>query len=228
MRKPLTTALGFTLIEMIVSLAVFSVVVTISVGALLSLIYTNEQLQVERSVMTNLSFALDSMAREIRTGTDYICGSANNLSSVIVITPPIPNFFNENKDLDAAGENESGDNYTLDCQGGRNSKLYHGVVFTEAGDSITGTGERILYFYNATEGKIYRRIGTESPQSIVSSDIFISDADFFVTGSKPLSDGPGNLDQPAVTIFIEARKADDPTGKLYRIQTTVVQRTLDL
>ena len=63
---------GFTLIEMIVSLTLFSAVITIAVGAFLVLLAANKQLQEEQAVLTNLSFALDSMTREIITGTGYV------------------------------------------------------------------------------------------------------------------------------------------------------------
>ena len=121
---------GFTLIEMIVSLGVFSGVITIAIGALLMLVAANDQLQGEQSVMTNLSFALDSMTREIRTGTDYYCDSAaqdngNN------------NIFSSGVDLDDAIEDSNRD---PDCQGlTPTGHTLQGLAFKEAGDSITET-----------------------------------------------------------------------------------------
>ncbi|HEU4677299.1 MAG TPA: type II secretion system protein [Candidatus Paceibacterota bacterium] len=64
---------GFTLVELMVSLTVFSIVMTISVGTLLVLIDLNSKAQAVYSATTNLSFALDSMTREIRTGYRYYC-----------------------------------------------------------------------------------------------------------------------------------------------------------
>lgn len=209
---------GFTLIEMIVSLAVFTTVIGISVGALLILIGTNQQLQAEQSVMTNLSFALDSMTREIRTGEYYYCASSPNIAGA-------GNIFNPLNDMDSIlGESVN------DCPNGRTgSNNLHGLAFSEGGDSITGSADRILYYHDAADGKIYRRVGDSPAQSIVSSGIFISDADFFVTGSKPLNATGANTEEQAfVTIFIEARDINDPTAKSYKIQTTVTQRTLDI
>ncbi|MCB9815387.1 type II secretion system protein [Candidatus Nomurabacteria bacterium] len=215
---------GFTLIEMIVSLAVFSVVVTIAVGALLSLIATNLQLQAEQSVMTNLSFALDSMTREIRTGTNYYCDNKNSATGN-------KNIYNGDKDLDSILEV----NDTKNCPFGKGENtVFNGVAFIESGESITGdTGKRILYYFDKDEKSIYRRIGSQKAQSIISSGIEIDDAEFFVSGSDRLADALGNLDgyvdQPSVTIFIEAHeKSDTLPTKTYRIQTTVTQRTLDI
>ncbi len=68
---------GFSLIEVLVSLSIFIVVVTISVGALMSLIGANARTRNTQAAMTNISFALDSMTRDIRTGTDYYCGASS-------------------------------------------------------------------------------------------------------------------------------------------------------
>lgn len=67
------TQKGFTLIEMIVSVAIFATVVLIAVGALLSIINVNRKANELRVVMENLNFAIESIARDVRTGTDYGC-----------------------------------------------------------------------------------------------------------------------------------------------------------
>jgi prepilin-type N-terminal cleavage/methylation domain-containing protein len=213
-----STQSGFTLIEMIVSLALFSVVVTIAVGALLVLIASNLQLQKEQSVMTNLSFALDSMTREIRTGTNYYCHTRNNSNA----GPPNQRIFSDGQNLLSS--------IVRDCVNGKSPSThrYHGVAFVEGGQSVTGVADtKIVYFYDADAQSLFRRVSGEDSQSIVSSGIVITDAEFFVTGSSEPLDG-SNTSQPTVTIYIEAQDSDDPTGKTYQIQTTVTQRTLDL
>jgi len=209
---------GFSLIEMIVSLALFSVVATISVGALLVLIATNQQLQNEQSVMTNLSFALDSMTREIRTGTRYFCDSRPNFTANH--SGGLDNMFSDSTNLDT----EFGTTTTRDCANGNNSgQDLQGILFVEGGDSITGAGDRILYFYDADNGQIFRRVGAQPAQSIISSGIYITDAEFFVTGADDT-----DVNQSVVTVFLEAREANDLAAKKYEIQTTVTQRTLDI
>jgi prepilin-type N-terminal cleavage/methylation domain-containing protein len=68
---------GFTLIEMLVSVALFSVVMVIALGALLSLTTADRKAQALKSAVDNLNFALDSMSRTIRTGSNYHCGSSS-------------------------------------------------------------------------------------------------------------------------------------------------------
>ncbi len=65
---------GFTLVEMIVAVALFSVVMLISVGALLALVGANRKAQALQSVMNNLNIALDGMVRAVRMGSMYHCG----------------------------------------------------------------------------------------------------------------------------------------------------------
>src|SRR3989344_8318173 len=68
---------GFTLIEMIVSIALFAVVMTVAVGALLSLTGANKKAQALQSVMNNLNISVDSMVRNIRMGREYNCGGGS-------------------------------------------------------------------------------------------------------------------------------------------------------
>lgn len=78
---------GFTLVEMIVALFIFSVVMVVSTGALVSIIEANRKAQSVKSVMNNVSFAVDSMMRNLRVGTGYEPGpqsacSGNGASSL--------------------------------------------------------------------------------------------------------------------------------------------------
>src|SRR3989344_5459228 len=78
--SPLTTfasksGKGFTLIEMIVSVALFAVVMVVAVGALLSLTGANKKAQALQSVMNNLNISVDNIVRSIRMGSTYTCAS---------------------------------------------------------------------------------------------------------------------------------------------------------
>ncbi|MEN9920639.1 MAG: hypothetical protein RL538_532 [Candidatus Parcubacteria bacterium] len=202
---------GFTLVEMIVALAVFAVVITISVGALLMLVASNDQLRKEQAIMTNLSFALDSMTREIRTGTHYYCASENSASGI----------FSPTYDLDTLGI------WRSDCPNGKTGN-YHGLAFKEGGNSISDTKERIMY-YTASDGQIYRKVGRESESITASTGVYIKNMYFNVVGSVPLrrSSGQPDEDQASVTIYIEASESAT-SPETYYLQTTVSQRVLDL
>ena len=55
---------------MLVAVALFSVVMVIAMGAILTVIDANRKAQTLSSVMTNLNFAVESMTRSIKTGVD--------------------------------------------------------------------------------------------------------------------------------------------------------------
>jgi prepilin-type N-terminal cleavage/methylation domain-containing protein len=212
---PHTTA-GFTLIEMLVSLALYTIVATIAVGTLLVLIDESKRVQGDQSVMTTLTFAMDSMTREIRTGRAYYCVSSDATTGTI--------FGNVDQDtLDI--------NDVLDCvKGNETNQAYHGLSFIEGGDSVTDGDLRILYYFDQSgpENRLMRRIGNDVAESIVSDGIVLSRVDFIVTGTTPLSDPSDDVEQPTVTIIIEATESGSLTDKPFVLQTTVTQRELDL
>lgn len=69
---------GFTLIEIMVSLSVFIIIMTVSLGSILSILDANDKSQTKKTAMDNLNFALESMARTVRFGTNYYCGTTSN------------------------------------------------------------------------------------------------------------------------------------------------------
>ncbi len=72
---------GFTLVELIISVGLFVTVITIGLGAVLSIFDANSKSQSVSSVMNNLNYSLDSMTRDIRFSSKYHCGSATPLDS---------------------------------------------------------------------------------------------------------------------------------------------------
>ncbi len=64
---------GFTLIEALVSLGLFSIVVVSASGVILSIISSNRKNQAISSVVNNLNYSIESMVRDIKTGYRYHC-----------------------------------------------------------------------------------------------------------------------------------------------------------
>ena len=69
---------GFSLIELLVALAVFSVSATIGLTVLLSARDAQQKILALRVTQDSLSYALDIMGKEIRTSSAYRCGIDNN------------------------------------------------------------------------------------------------------------------------------------------------------
>ena len=72
---------GFTLLEMLISLAIFTVVAVFAVGALVRITGLNRQSQTLQSSMNNLGFALETLSREVRVGSKYYCNVAPNINA---------------------------------------------------------------------------------------------------------------------------------------------------
>ena len=73
-----TSRTGFTLVEMLVSVGLFAVVMLMASSAYLVIVAGNRQAQAVGSASDNLSFALETMTRSIRTGTTYSCGAGGD------------------------------------------------------------------------------------------------------------------------------------------------------
>ena len=78
MVAPTFTTKGFTLIEMIVAIAIFSIVMVVSTSTLLTLFNSYKASHALESVLDNLSSALDTMSRNTRFGSNYACGHGSN------------------------------------------------------------------------------------------------------------------------------------------------------
>ena len=76
---------GFTLIEMLVSVSIFTIVMTISLGAIFAMNDSNKKAQITRTVMDNLNFAMESMSRNLRIGSEYHCDADNALPGTIIL-----------------------------------------------------------------------------------------------------------------------------------------------
>jgi len=71
---------GITLIEVMISSALFSVVMLISIGSLLAVSDSNRKSALTRTVMDNLNLAMESMARNLRLGYNYHCDGLNPIN----------------------------------------------------------------------------------------------------------------------------------------------------
>lgn len=208
-RSPQQPTAGFSLIEVLVSLSIFTIVVTICVGALYTLIEANSRSRNSQSIATNLSFTLDSLTREIRTGRDYYCAVGGSASLPF----------------------DADDETTQDCATGGAA-----FSFNEGGQSLTSNtpndSRRIAY--RLQNGKLQRRLGNGDGiggvndaadwYDLTSDDVVIERLRFYVEGSER-----GDDNAPIVTVFLSGTVGDeDVTQSDFSIQTTIPQRLLDI
>lgn len=113
---------GFTLVEMLVAVSVFSMVMLMATGSVFSIVEANKKTHSIKSVMTNLNFALESMARDIRVGLKYRCTNDSGDSGVTALdcggAGGTVFSYKANRDLDGNGYDDS-DRIKYWVQGGR-------------------------------------------------------------------------------------------------------------
>lgn len=63
-----TSKSGFTLVELMVSVAIFSIVLVVAMGAILTILDANRKARTLTEVMYNLNFSIESLTRSIKTG----------------------------------------------------------------------------------------------------------------------------------------------------------------
>lgn len=64
---------GFSLIELIVAVGIFSITATFAMGTLLTLTNAQRKAAALQSAFDNVRFAIEAMAKDMRTGTTYQC-----------------------------------------------------------------------------------------------------------------------------------------------------------
>lgn len=70
---------GFSLVEMLVSTALFSVVMVIAVGVIITILNTNKHVRATSIAMGNIDAVLEKIFREASMGSYYHCGGGGNI-----------------------------------------------------------------------------------------------------------------------------------------------------
>jgi prepilin-type N-terminal cleavage/methylation domain-containing protein len=199
---------GFSLVELMVSLSLFSTVMVISVGTLLVMININAKGQALYSSSTNLSFALDNMTRELRTGYHYFCDDAG-----AYYYTSLPEDY----------PSDGADNFAQDCS----SKDF--IAFTREWDSHR-MGYRLAN--SAIEFREEQSDGTLVTDwtPITSKNIVVSTFDMTVKGAESFYDG-NNTAQAVIDISVKGSAANNnglDTSTDFNIQSHIVAHRLDV
>jgi prepilin-type N-terminal cleavage/methylation domain-containing protein len=82
---------GFTLMEVMVSVSIFTIVVTVGIGSLLMINNAYQKAQSDRQAIDSLTYTLESMSRRIRTAREWgdsgfvISYNAGALGSFVIL-----------------------------------------------------------------------------------------------------------------------------------------------
>lgn len=199
-KKQCQESRGFSLIELMVSLSVFAIIMVASVGTLLTMVDANAKAQALYTATTNLSFALDSITREIRMGYNYYC--SDNLS-----------------DLPA-------DNSTKNCDGTDSTPIDgNSIAFHRERDDV-----RMGYRLNSNDeieqnvGSGWEAITSHDEIRITSFKLVVQNSEPYYS-----SMGGGDDNQPVVDMQVVGYVRNGlETDTDFNIQSHIVQRRLDL
>lgn len=185
---------------MMVAVTIFSIVMMVGVGGLLSLIATNHRAQAINSVMNNLNAALENMSRSIRVGTLYHCVTS------AAVPPPAP----------PAGE--IGD--PLDCASGGGRLL----AFESSLGDPAEPADQVVYRLNGKQLERSLKGGANGTWvAITAPEVSIDSFDFYVVGSAQ-----GDGIQPRVLMRIKGSAVVPGGTTTFTVQASVVQRVLDI
>lgn len=194
---------GLSLIELVVAMGIFTMVVTIGIGAMLTMFGANQKSLALRSVMNNLNFSIESMSREIMVGTNYICRNVNN----VMVAP-------ENCSI-------GGSEITF-CSSEDEPTAYRLRLVNNKGRIERRIGE----LSNEEECGPDAPFNWTGAWQIITDpgvNIFIDKSKFYITGTNQ-----EDTLQPKVLLLIDGEAGKEGQKSDFVIQTTLSQRTPDL
>jgi len=190
---------GFTLVELMVAIAIFSVVMVTATSALLNVIDANNKARAIKTAINNISFALEGISKDMRVGTNYLCADDPGVLS----------------NRDEVGQS---------CPNGGS---YIGYRSTRA-DKIDNKYQYAFYRYNDTEKSIEECLEQDSKtcygasdfSRITSEEVQITNANFYVLNTGDLTVQPKMI----MTISGEAG-SKEKIKTTFDLQTSISQRT---
>lgn len=198
---------GFTLLEMIVSLAVFSVALFIATSTFLSVVNSDRKSHSTRIATDNLNLTLEDMSRRIKTGLNYNCSGNAGVADCVPTTNPSSII---------AFDDQTGTRIVYK-RGVGSGAIVGG---TSASGCGTGAG------YGVTQGCILRSDGGAAFLPITSQEIDITALRFFVVGSALYTSGDRN--QPTIVVAVDGSLGNQTSTKVsFKMQTTITQRAYD-
>lgn len=200
---------GFMLIEILVAVFIFTIVMIVSLTAVLALLDANRKNQSIKSVVNNLNLVITGVAKSMAVSKYFYCGEA-------------PSGY-------ASGYNGE----DADCPDDPNSA----ITFTFNEDKNNNNSLDVIR-YKFQNNQIVRSIDSTNPADYVpvtAPEVKITGMDFYVFNTVPLEidlntgSATGDESQPRVVMVINGYAGEKENIKTkFNIQTTVSQRDLDV
>lgn len=200
---------GFTLIEMLVTVGLFTIIITIAVGGFTNAIRTQREVSSILSAESNVSITLEEMAREVRTGYLF-CNGIGNTQAV-------------------AGHSPNGADPDCDCVLSTAPGAPVGTWTCDALDFYDAEGDHIVYELPTTgplAGQLVESSTlSSSTQSLTGNTVTVKYLQFQLFGQVEGDNWP-----PRITISMGITPSStDPAvaNNVVNLQTTVSARAID-
>lgn len=207
MMRKMNTVKGFTLIELMVSMAIFTSVAVIAVGALFSAQAINERLEQTQNILDGVNLSTEMIVRDVRYGSIFYCTTGS------AVPEPVPST-------------------RLDCEypdGGS-------VLVFRPNLGLSGTTDqsqdRVAYYLsnNVLYKNEYPYGAASRTYQITSNDVRINSLAFYVKGAASSLDASPDYNQPVITLVLAGVTVPQKASQLpvsFTIETTASSRTLD-
>lgn len=202
---------GFTLVELMVSIAIFITVITIATGALFSAQAVNVRLEQTQIILDEVNLATEMMARDIRYGTTFYC-------DVVLPEGAAPTIRKS-----CAYPN-----------GGAVLVFRPAVILSGSTNQLN---DRVAYYVSggALYKKEYPAGGAATISQLTSSSIVINSLAFFVSGAQSTSgtndwNNASDMNQPLTTIIISGTTLPPRAGTApvsFNVETSASSREID-
>ena len=181
-----------------IAVSLFIIIVMIGMGALLNANLLHQKSRDMRSVIDNLSFVMEDISRNLRTGYNYYCITGNDT---------VPSVSASKSGQDCWG-------IAFEPSGGGNVWAYEIV-------SETISGVTTHYIRRSTDaGATWVQL---TPDQVVIDTLASS---FSVTGAEPPSEG--DQAQPLATIRLDGKILFENIYSPFSIQTSASERLIDV
>ncbi len=200
---------GYSIVEILVVLGLFSSIATLSLGALFNAQSVNARLQETQAILDNMNLSSQTVTREIRFGSDFYCAA-----DLPTTRQTVPSVRKNCLPGSAPGK----------------------VLIFKPSDAVNDL-DRVAYYVSGgiLYKDVYPYLGTTTVLQMTSDDVNVTNFSFYLDGantSTGSSDDANAIDykQPMVTIFLSGitrpAKASTPPAT-FDIQTVVSAREID-
>ncbi|MBP9714884.1 MAG: hypothetical protein KBD52_00105 [Candidatus Pacebacteria bacterium] len=198
---------GYTIIETMISVSLFLILVITGIGSLLNANVVHNKSRNVRAIMDNLSFIMEDMSRNLRTGYNYRCYDTNN-------------------PWDGSEIGNSSIEVPRSCENG------HAIAFEEAINGVAGNLND-QWVYKISDNPLTIQKSTNSGATWVplhNSEIIVNNSpSFSVLGAEPpLDPTGGDKQQPLVMIRLSGNIIYKDLNSPFSLQTMVSQRLIDI